>query len=100
MDFIENYQNYIALGILLNILSTVGFGVYKALNISEQEAFYLITTYEAKVNVLKIVVMWCVPFLGFLYVFKEVLKLQMYLNRGLTVFNYIEDSIKKESKKS
>ncbi len=99
MEAIEIYQNYIALGFLLNIFATIGFGIYKASNISETEAFYLVSTYEAKANMRKIVVLWCVPFLGFLYVFKEVFMLQTaYLNRGGTVFNYIEDKIKKESK--
>lgn len=96
MEAIEFYQNYIALGFLLNILATIGFGMYKASNITEAEAIYLVTTYEAKANMMKIVVLWCVPFLGFLYVFKEVFMLQTaYLNRGGTVFNYVEDKIRK-----
>lgn len=99
MEAIESYQNYFALGVLLNIVATVGFGIYKASNISEPEAIYLISTYEAKANIAKIAILWCVPFLGFLYVFKEILMLQMgYLNRGLTVFNYVEDKVKKHSK--
>jgi len=99
MEAIETYQNYIALGFLLNIFATIGFGIYKASNISETEAFYLISTYEAKANMGKLVILWCIPFLGFLYVFKEVLTLQtVYLNRGGTVFNYMEDKIKKELK--
>ncbi len=99
MEIIESYQNYFALGILLNILAMVGFGIYKALNISEPEAIYLISTYEVKANISKIAILWCVPFLGFLYVFKEVFMLQTeYLNRGLTVFNYVEDKVKKESR--
>lgn len=99
MEAIELYQNYIAFGFLLNIAATVGFGVYKASNISETEAIYLVSTYEAKANMSKIAILWCVPFLGFLYVFKELLTLQTtYLNKGLTVFNYVEDKIKKNSK--
>jgi len=99
MEAIDAYQNYFALGFVLNIMATVGFGVYKASNITEAEALHLISTYEAKANMLKIVIMWCVPFLGFLYVFKELLMLQTsYLNRGLSVFNYVEDKIKKNSK--
>jgi hypothetical protein len=100
MEVIEAYQSYFAFGFLLNIISTIGFGIYKASNISEAEALYLITTYEAKTNMTKIVVLWCIPFLGFLYVFKEVFMLQIsYLNRGLSVFNYVEDKIKKNNKK-
>jgi len=99
MEAIEAYQNYFAFGFLLNVISTIGFGIYKASNISEAEALYLITTYETKANITKIAVLWCVPFLGFLYVFKEVFMLQTsYLNRGLSVFNYVEDKIKKDSK--
>lgn len=99
MEAIEAYQSYFAFGFLLNVISTIGFGMYKASNISEAEALYLITTYEAKANITKIVVLWCVPFLGFLYVFKEVFMLQTsYLNRGLSVFNYVEDKMKKDSK--
>lgn len=100
MEAIELYQDYIALGIVLNICATIGFGIYKASNISEAEAVYLVTTYEAKANMPKIVFLWCVPFLGFLYVFKEVFMLQTtYLNRGGTVFNYVEDKIRKHSEK-
>ncbi len=99
MDMIENYQNYFAFGILLNITSTIGFGIYKASNISESQAFHLVSSYEAKANVWRVVIMWFVPFLGFLNVFKEVFKLQTgYLNRGLTVFNYVEDKVRKDSK--
>ncbi len=98
MEVIESYQNYLAFGILLNIASTVGFGLYKASNLSEAEALHLISTYEAKANVGKIAILWLVPFLGFLNVFKEIFTLQTgYLNRGLTVFNYVEDKIKKYS---
>ncbi len=99
MEAIDAYQNYFALGFVLNIVATVGFGIYKASNITEAEALHLISTYEAKANMPKIVILWCVPFLGFLYVFKELLMLQTsYLNRGLSVFNYVEDKIKKNSK--
>lgn len=99
MEAIESYQNYFAFGVLLNIVATVGFGIYKALNISEQEAIYLISTYETKADVIKVVLLWCVPFLGFLYVFKEIFMLQTgYLNRGFSVFNYVEDKVKNRSK--
>ena len=98
MEIIESYQNYFEFGILLNIASTVGFGIYKASNISESEALHLISSYQTKANVGKIVFLWLVPFLGFLNVFKEIFTLQTgYLNRGLTVFNYVEDKIKKYS---
>mgnify|MGYP000051684256 FL=1 len=96
MDTIENYQNYVALGFLLNLFATIGFGVYKASNINESEGVHLSTKYEAKANFSKTLFLWFVPFLGFLYVLKEVVFLQFgYLNRGLTVFNYIEDNIKR-----
>jgi hypothetical protein len=99
VEAIEIYQNYFALGFLLNIFATVGFGIYKASNISESEALHIITTYEAKANMAKMAVLWCIPFLGFLYVFKEVFMLQTsYLNRGLSVFNYVEDKVRKNSK--
>lgn len=99
LDFLEMYQNYFAFGFLLNIAVMIGFGMYKTSNISENQAVYLVSKYETKVNLSRMAVLLIVPFLGFLYVFKELVALQfLYLNRGQTVFNYIEDRIKRNSK--
>jgi len=96
MEYLDQYNEIIAIGILLNITTTFGFGFYKSLSISEEEAIYLVEKYQAKAGLAKLVLLWFVPFAGFLYVFKEVVKLQFaYINRGLTVFNYIEDNLKK-----
>jgi len=96
MDFFEQYQDLISLGIVLNLASTFGFGFYKTMNISEDQAMYLVQKYEAKIGLPKLIAMWFVPFYGFLYILKEVLKLQFtYLNKGQSVFNYLEDNLKK-----
>jgi hypothetical protein len=96
MDYLEQYNDLIAIGILLNIATTFGFGFYKSLSISEDEAMYLVDKYQAKAGFAKLVLLWFLPFAGFFYVLKEVVRLQFaYINRGLSVFNYIEDNLKK-----
>jgi hypothetical protein len=98
MDFFEQYQDTIALGIFLNLVTTFGFGFYKTMNIKEDEAMYLVQKYQANAQFAKLVLMWFIPFYGFLHVLKEVLKLQFsYINKGLSVFNYIEDNLKNRS---
>lgn len=96
MDFFDQYKDMIALGILLNLVSTFGFGFYKTLSLSEDQAMYLVDKYKAKAAFSKLMMMWFIPFYGFSYVLKEVWRLQFaYINKGYTVFNYIEDNLKK-----
>lgn len=98
LEFLEQYQSFLAFGILVNIIATIGFGIYKSANISQDQALHLITRYSVKPNTVKIIALWLVPFAGFLYVFLEVLKLQTtYLNKGSTVFQYVEDNFKRQS---
>ncbi len=95
MELFEQYQDTIALGIFLNLVSTFGFGFYKTLCLNEDEAVYLVEKYQAKVGISKLLTMWLLPFYGFLYVAKEIWKLQFaYINKGLSVFNYLEDNLK------
>ena len=95
MEFFDQYQDTIALGIFLNIVSTFGFGFYKSLCIKEEEAMYLVQKYQASAQFSRLALMWFIPFYGFLHVAKEILKLQFaYINKGLSVFNYLEDNLK------
>ena len=95
MEFFDQYQDTIALGILLNIISTFGFGFYKSMCIKEDEAMYLVQKYQSNAKLSRLTLMWLVPFYGFLHIAKEVLKLQfVYINKGLSVFNYLEDTLK------
>ena len=97
LDFLKEYQDWLLLGVVCNILATLWFGFYKTMNMSEDQAMYLVEKYELDPKFGKIVVMWIAPFLGFMQVFLEVIKLQFsYLNKGKTVFQYVEDKIKYE----
>ena len=99
MELFEQYQDTIALGIFLNLVSTFGFGFYKTLCLSEEEAMYLVETYRARAEFARLLLMWFMPFYGFLFVAKEVWKLQIhYINKGLTVFNFLEDNLKSRNR--
>ena len=63
----------------------------------QYQQVYLVQTYPSKTNIIKILSFWFVPYLGFLFVFKDVLALQRYLNGGRTVFEYVEDRLKAET---
>ena len=96
-DFLREYQDWLLFGIICNILATLWFGFYKTKNMSEEQAVYLIEKYELSPKLSKTIIMWIAPFLGFTQVLVEVVKLQFsYLNKGKTVFNYLEDKIKHE----
>jgi hypothetical protein len=96
-EFFREYQDLLILGIVCNILATLWFGFYKTMNMSEDQAMYLIEKYELNPKLSKTIIMWIAPFLGFAKIFIEVFKLQFsYLNKGKTVFQYVEDKIKLE----
>jgi len=94
--FIEEYQEVILFGVLLNFVATVGFGVYKSLHLNSEQMEYLMDKYHVKNSTLKIIFYWFVPFMGYLLVLKDVVMLQRYLKHGFSVFDYVEDKLKRE----
>jgi hypothetical protein len=94
--FIEKYQELILFGVLLNFVATVGFGIYKSLHLDSKQMEYLMDRYHVKNSTLKIIFYWFVPFMGYLLVLKDVLMLQRYLKYGFSVFDYVEDKLKRE----
>lgn len=94
MNFIDDYQNTILFGIFLNFLTMFGFGLYKAANLSEDEMLSLVEKYEPKNDLAKLITFWIIPYLGYLYVCKEIWKLQMFLNKGLRIYDYLEYTLK------
>lgn len=99
MYYMEQYQELLLFGVVMNLVTTIGFGVYKSYNLKYEQMVYLVQTYPAKTNIVKILSFWFVPYMGFLFVFKDVLSLQNYLNGGRTVFEYVEDRLKAETAK-
>ena len=99
MDFsllIEEYQEVILFGVLLNFVATVGFGVYKSFHLNSEQMEYLMDKYHVKNSTLKVIFYWFVPFMGYLLVLKDVVMLQRYLKHGFSVFDYVEDKLKRE----
>jgi len=96
-QFLEAYQEIILFGVLLNFVFTVGFGIYKSFNLNSKQMEYLMDKYKVKDNTVKIIFYWFVPFMGYLLVLKDVLKLQRYLKHGFSVFDYVEDKLKRET---
>ena len=94
--WIEEYQYVIAFGVLLNLIATVGFGVYKSFNLSSKQIEYLMDRYKVKSSNLKVLLYWFVPYAGYLLVLKDIVSLQRYLKHGFSVFDYIEDKLKRE----
>ncbi len=93
---IEEYQFIIAFGVLLNLIATVGFGVYKSFNLNSKQIEYLMDRYKVKSSNIKVMLYWFVPYAGYLLVLKDVVSLQRYLKHGFSVFDYIEDKLKRE----
>jgi hypothetical protein len=85
-----NLEYILLYGIIINFLSTFGYSFYKYMNINEDDMMRLITKYPQEDKTIKMLFMWFVPFVGFVYVFFEVWKLQQFLNKGYTVYEYIE----------
>lgn len=96
MLFIDEYKNIIMFGILMNLIFTVGFGIYKSMNLDSKQMSYLMDKYKTKNNPVKILAYWFLPFFGYAMVLKDILLLQKYLKNGFSVFDYVEDRLKKE----
>jgi len=94
---VTEYAELWLFGILLNLIFTIGFGIYKTFNLDSKQMEYLIDKYKVKDNTLKIVFYWGVPFAGYLSVLKDVVILQRYLKHGFSVFDYVEDKLKRET---
>lgn len=97
MEFFEEYQNALMFGIVLNFVTTFGFGIYKAVNLTEEQMKGLMSKYQPRDDMKKIILLWFIPYVGFLYVFKEVWKLQRFINEGLGVYEYVEQTLKNRS---
>ena len=97
---ITENQNILLFGILINLISTLGFGFYKSLQLNSKQIDYLMQTYKAKDDLTKLLMYWFIPYYGYSMVFKDVILLQRYFNKGFTVFDYVEDKLKQQSAKS
>ena len=93
---IEEYQEVVLFGILINFIFTIGFGVYKSMNLDQKQMMYLMDKYPIKNNTLRIASLWFVPYLGYIHVLKDVWLVQTYLKNNQSVFDYVEDKLKKE----
>ena len=91
----DTYKGWLLFGVVLNFTFTIGYGVYKSLNLSYEDTLYLMQKYPMQDNTVKLLFIWAVPFLGFVYVLVDVVKLQLYLNHGKRVYDYIEDKLRK-----
>ncbi|MDR0664813.1 MAG: hypothetical protein LBF86_04745 [Helicobacteraceae bacterium] len=91
-----SYQNELIFGVLLNIALTLGFGLYKAFNVDIMEVTKLIDRYPIAPNYVKTILLLLTPYIGSCYVFYELFMLQKTINRGKTVYDYIENKIVKE----
>ncbi len=95
-SFVQEFQDAILFGVLLNFVATVGFGIYKSFNLNSKQMEYLMDTYHVKNSTLKAIFYWFVPYMGYILVLKDVLSLQRYLKHGFSVFDYVEDKLKRE----
>ncbi|MDR1912554.1 MAG: hypothetical protein LBQ52_09470 [Helicobacteraceae bacterium] len=91
-----DYQYELAFGVLLNFAMSFGFGIYKIFNVDFMSIAKLMDRYPIKPNYLKTVVLWFVPYFGACVVFYELFILQKAINRGKTVYEYMEDKISRE----
>lgn len=94
--FIAMYKSEIAFGILLNLFMTFGFGFYKVMNLNYQQTVYLMEKYPVKANYAKVLFLWFVPFVGTVYIFKELIDLQKQIGIGKGVYEYLENKLKKD----
>jgi len=92
---LEN-ESILLLGVMLNILGTLGLGIYKSANLNPKQIRYLMETYPVKKNPLKLFVYWFMPYWGYVMALKEAYMIQRYLRHGKAVFDYVEDKLKNE----
>ncbi|MDR1452266.1 MAG: hypothetical protein LBI57_08085 [Helicobacteraceae bacterium] len=95
-QIIIEYQNELIFGVLLNAALVFGLGLYEALNVDIARMTALIDRYPIKPNVIKFVALLFAPYIGSCYVFYELYILQKAINRGKTVYDYVENKIVKE----
>ena len=80
----------LAFGVVLNIIMTFGFGLYKTLNVSIDEMLSLLERYPIKPNYLKVVALWLVPYAGVCYIFHQLYLLQRAFAEGRNMQQYLE----------
>lgn len=95
-EFLNDYEYILLYGIVVNFIATLGYGAYKAVNVEPEKIMGLIERYPPKDETVKLISLWFIPFLGFIYVFKEVWILQKFLNKGFGVIDYIEFRLKQQ----
>ena len=96
INLMNQNENLMLFGVLLNLMSTIGFGIYKSFNLNSEQMEYLMEKYPVKNSAIKLAAYWFMPYLGYFLVLKDVLLLQKYLKHEYSVFDYIEDKLKKE----
>ncbi|MDR3347931.1 MAG: hypothetical protein LBN32_04880 [Helicobacteraceae bacterium] len=87
---------YLLFGVLLNIVMTFAFGLYKTLNLNYDQMITLLKRYPVKTNPLKLIVLWFVPYAGVCYIFHELFVLQRVIRRGGRVYDYLEAKLRAE----
>jgi hypothetical protein len=93
---LAEYHNLVLFGILLNFISTIGFGIYKSFNLNQEQILNLMDQYPVKSNTVRMLAMWLIPFLGYFTVLRDILLVQRYFKHGKNVYDFIEDKLKKE----
>lgn len=96
MLFIEYNSTVLIFGIVMNLVLTFGFGIYKAMNLNYNQTVVLMDKYPVKTKTGKLFFLWLIPWLGVGYIFYELITLQRYLNNGFTVYDYIEYKLQRE----
>jgi len=96
INLMNQNENLMLFGVLLNLMSTIGFGIYKSFNLNSEQMEYLMEKYPVRNSAIKLAIYWFVPYLGYFLVFKDILLLQKYIRHEYSVFDYIEDKLKKE----
>ena len=96
VDFLGAYEGVLLFGVIMNFLLTFAFGIYKSLNLNYEQTVRLMEKYPVKSNNTKLMMLWFLPWVGVAYVFLELSRLQKYLNRGQTVYEYIEKKLQEQ----
>jgi hypothetical protein len=91
-----DYQLELAFGVLLNVLLSLGFGLYKFYNVDFSQMTKLIYRYPIKPNYVKTIAFWLLPYARTCQIFYELYTLQKTIDKGKSVYDYIENKLSKE----
>ncbi|GHV03407.1 hypothetical protein AGMMS50229_02470 [Campylobacterota bacterium] len=99
MEAIFSLQSFDILGIVLNIVMTFAFGLYKSLRMNIDEMIYLMDRYPVKTKLYKLIALWFIPYAGVCYIFYQLFLLQRILYGGGSVYDYMEAKLSADYQK-